>query len=135
MISLISLIAYLSDLSWIDFAGMLTLLALATGRKLNVHKTFKGHLGRLLQVWCSFNLYSASWGFVLFKEHFNFEMNWLIDKSCFWAYSILEIFKYILINLPRHIILMWKDYISIASYLLDSMMSNSNCMCMHQISS
>ena len=31
-----------------------------TGRKLNVHKTSRGHLGRLLNVLCTFNLRPVS---------------------------------------------------------------------------
>ena len=37
-----------------------------TGRKLNVHKMFKRHLGRLLNVLCTFDLHPVSTG----KFHF-----------------------------------------------------------------
>ena len=33
-----------------------------TGQKLNVHKTFKRHPGRLLNVFCTFNLRPVSTG-------------------------------------------------------------------------
>ena len=36
--------------------------ALRTGRKLNVHKTFRGRPGRLLNVLCAFNLRPVSKG-------------------------------------------------------------------------
>ena len=33
-----------------------------TGRKLNVHKTFRGRTGRLLNVLCTFNVHPVSTG-------------------------------------------------------------------------
>ena len=37
-----------------------------TGRKLNVHKTFRRRPGRLLNVLCTFNLRRVYWGIVRF---------------------------------------------------------------------
>ena len=41
-----------------------------TGRKLNVHKTFRRRLGRLLNVLCTFNLRPVSTGKDLFQLHY-----------------------------------------------------------------
>ena len=37
-----------------------------TGRKLNVHKTFRRRPGRLLNVLCTFNLHPVSTGYVIY---------------------------------------------------------------------
>ena len=42
-----------------------------TGRKLTVHKTFRRRPGRLLNVWCTFNLRPVSTGKVLWKRRYN----------------------------------------------------------------
>ena len=39
-----------------------TKVPMDTGRKLNVHKTFRGFLGRLLNVLCTFNISHVSSG-------------------------------------------------------------------------
>ena len=41
------------------------LIALDTGRNLNVHKTFRRRSGRLLNVWCTFNLRPVSAGIMI----------------------------------------------------------------------
>ena len=43
---------------------VVTLFPVDTGRKLNVHKTFKRRPGRLLNVLCTFNLRVVSKGFL-----------------------------------------------------------------------
>ena len=54
-----------------------------TGRKLNVHKTFRRRPGRLLNVLCTLNLRPVSTGFVI-----NF--NWLtLDKNLFYSNLII----------------------------------------------
>ena len=43
-----------------------------TGRKLNVHKTFRRRPGRLLKVLCTFNLRAVSTGMVLKNSNHEF---------------------------------------------------------------
>ena len=43
-----------------SYTGILRALPVDTGRKLNVHKTFRRRLGRLLNVLCTFNLRPVS---------------------------------------------------------------------------
>ena len=43
---------------------------LVTGRKLNVHNTFRRRPGRLLNVLCTFDLRSVSTGWEVFPEFF-----------------------------------------------------------------
>ena len=47
-----------------------------TGRKLNVHKTFRRRPGRLLNLWCTFNLRPVSTG--------------VLSDNIFWLYRIFE---------------------------------------------
>ena len=48
-----------------------------TGRKLNVHKTFRRHPGRLLNVLCTFNLRPVSMGVwkKAHKQHYRNNVN------------------------------------------------------------
>ena len=50
------LVKYKSSNSIHSKVLMLVIVPVGTGRKLNVHKTFRGHPGRLLNVLCTFNL-------------------------------------------------------------------------------
>ena len=54
---------------------------LDTGRKLNVHKTFRRRLGRLLNVLCTFNLRTVSTG----QDYCSF-IN--VHECCKWSKSI-----------------------------------------------
>ena len=47
-----------------------------TGRKLNVHKTFRRRPGRLLNVLCTFNLHPVSIGNIQFWTYYRNEYNW-----------------------------------------------------------
>ena len=49
---------YKTDMKWVKRSSC----SLVTGRKLNVHKTFRRRPGRLLNVLCTFNLRPASTG-------------------------------------------------------------------------
>ena len=51
-----------------------------TGRKLNIHKTFRRRPGRLLNVLCTFNLRPVSTGFDRLIQH-NMR-NTFLQKSC-----------------------------------------------------
>ena len=51
-----------SSLSEMTLKLALMCFPVGTGRKLNVHKTFRGHPGRLLNVLCMFNLRPVSLG-------------------------------------------------------------------------
>ena len=44
------------------YMASFTIIPIDTGRKLNVHKTFRRRPGRLLNVLCTFNLRSVSTG-------------------------------------------------------------------------
>ena len=67
-----------------------------TGRKLNVHKTFRRRPGRLLNVLCTFNLRPASTGFwknlaqkATLKTKFNVNFRWILDIN--WKLSFEQI--------------------------------------------
>ena len=70
----VSIVNYLvTHLSWIYsillfilLIGRCLITPVDTGRKLNVHKTFRRRPGRLLNVLCTFNLRPVSTGTVLF---------------------------------------------------------------------
>ena len=59
-----------------------------TGRKLNVHKTFRRRLGRLLNVLCTFNLRPVSTGLYVIKY-----LQLLISKFT-KGYIVLSLNKY-----------------------------------------
>ena len=71
-------------------------LPVDTGRKLNVHKTFRRRPGRLLNVLCTFNLRPASTGFwknlaqkATLKTKFNVNFRWILDIN--WKLSFEQI--------------------------------------------
>ena len=68
------------------------LYPLDTGHKLNVHKTFRTRLARLLNVFCTFNLGPVSRGNVLMlssdveRDHWHCKSNdWCLYEMQLWA--------------------------------------------------
>ena len=87
---------------------------LDTGRKLNVHKTFRRRSGRVLNVLCTFNLRPVSRGWIVRIASYTFaDINFFTVKSAKLA-EIRHTFKTVIIHGLSHLNappLIWKVFI------------------------
>ena len=86
---------------FIAIAGWLS-FPVDTGRKLNVHKTFRRRPGRLLDVLCTFNLRPVSTGFLTMVSGTKSAFWWKSKFPTWRKYSTARKYLRELVNLSEH---------------------------------
>ena len=79
-----------------------------TGRKFNVHKTFRRRPGRLLNVLCTFNLRPVSMGRVIFS----LETTLFDDEGLTTPQNFLLLHKFVSFRLPKSSLLLFHESVA-----------------------